>query len=273
MISLEEYAKICNLISSCNDMIEGKFILADAKIAKILKDIGESKEIYNVLADCMKTFNYEREFGRARVTSPSKPSSFVLPREPEKMLPLVFCVLMDINSGKIDLNYFLNQYFWSEGGNSAQYKRFAVEIIKPFRDVLAKVFDIDPASATKLEGEALEREEVENEPEEQTPAEVEEEEPEGEQEEASPQDEYFDEIRDLCKDMLTELSCDMKIKAHERDDLEYIINAIISACDDKSIKYSSALIISFGHMAERVKCIRLLAKELKHAMVRFFRGL
>ena len=46
MISIEELAKINNLINSCDELVNGRFILSEYKIAKILKDIGESKEIY-----------------------------------------------------------------------------------------------------------------------------------------------------------------------------------------------------------------------------------
>ena len=109
MITLEEYSKINNLINSCDELIAGKFILSEYKISKILKDIGESQEVYKLLSSCMQNFNFEREFSRAQISLPRK--KFVLPQEPEKLLPFVFCLLVDLNKGKINLNAFLNTYY------------------------------------------------------------------------------------------------------------------------------------------------------------------
>ena len=94
MISLEEQSKICNLITSCNDMIDGKFILADYKISNILKNITDSKEVYNLISNCMGNFSFEREFSKAQLRS-SGSKKFSLPKEAEKVLPFVFCACSD----------------------------------------------------------------------------------------------------------------------------------------------------------------------------------
>ena len=49
-IANDEKNLIMNVILSCNELIDGKFILADSKISKILKDITESKEVYNLIS-------------------------------------------------------------------------------------------------------------------------------------------------------------------------------------------------------------------------------
>ena len=75
-IANDEKNLIMNVILSCNELIDGKFILADSKISKILKDVTESKEVYNLLSECMANFNFEREFIRAKIKLPTKPGYF-----------------------------------------------------------------------------------------------------------------------------------------------------------------------------------------------------
>ena len=149
MISLEEHAKINNLIASCNDMINGKFILADYKIANILKNITESNEVYNLIANCMAGFSFEREFSRAQLRSTSNNNKFMLPSEPEKILPFVFCILVNLNNKNINFDSFLQEFYSSENGHNVEYVKFANEIILPFRDIIADYFDI-PKNAEEI---------------------------------------------------------------------------------------------------------------------------
>lgn len=131
-----------NVILSCNELIDGKFILADSKISKILKDITESKEVYNLLSECMANFNFEREFIRAKIKLPTKPGYFKMPDEKYKILPMVFCILVDISKHKIDFQSFLKDYFSVEDGKISEYENFANEVIKPFRNAISDMFEL-----------------------------------------------------------------------------------------------------------------------------------
>lgn len=149
MISLEEHSKICNLLSSCNEMIEGKFILADYKIANILKNISSSKEVYNLIANQMNNFNFERELSKAQLRGSTKPNKFKLPDESEKTLPFIFCILVGIKNKELDFDLFLKEYYSNEKGRAEEYSSFASEIILPFRDIIAEYFQIPIESLNK----------------------------------------------------------------------------------------------------------------------------
>ena len=76
MISNKGLVGISAFMSSCDDLINGKFIFAGNKVANILKAISDSPELYEVIAECLKDYNYEKEFGRAKVKLPTKKCTF-----------------------------------------------------------------------------------------------------------------------------------------------------------------------------------------------------
>ena len=277
MVSLEEYAKVCNLISSCNDIIDGKFILADYKITSILKNIGDSKEIYNLIANCMNTFNFEREFSRAQLRSASKPNKFVLPTEPEKVLPFVFCVLVNIKNRNIDFDLFLKEFYKNEAGRSEEYSSFAKEVILPFRDIVANYFEIPTQDAnnmkmkkTELEqpkqktnevGENMEEEKIEKQEEvkqdyaEQTTLKVE---------------EFLTEIKSICNEILSEINYEKRMQADLKDNIIYLINTIIYNCENNDLTNTVALITAFEYVAKGAKSIKFLTRELKKVLINFY---
>ena len=61
MISNKGLVSINTFMNSCDDLICGKFIFAGNKVANILKAINESPELYEVISECLKDFNYEKD--------------------------------------------------------------------------------------------------------------------------------------------------------------------------------------------------------------------
>lgn len=159
MLDTEEKKQIESLIRDCNEMIEGKFILADSKISNILKDITKCKFIYNIMADCMSDFSFEKEFGRAKVRRHARESYFVMPTEERKILAMTFCLLVQIENREIDFATFLKEYFTKDG--ITEYMAFTDEVMRPFRDVLIKIYESqeEPYEEEIEEGEQLMNEE------------------------------------------------------------------------------------------------------------------
>ena len=106
-----EREKIINFINACNELVNGKFILADIKISKILKSISESTGVYNLIEECMINYDFDSEFSKCITTDASGVERFVLPKEEEKIVPLVFCLLVEIDSKRISFNDFIKAQF------------------------------------------------------------------------------------------------------------------------------------------------------------------
>ncbi|MBQ3213697.1 MAG: hypothetical protein IJB10_01645 [Clostridia bacterium] len=135
---------IINFISACNELVNGKFILADIKISKILRAISESTDIYNLIAENMINYDFDKEFAKAVVKDSQGIEKFVLPEEDEKIIPLVFCLLVELDSKRINFNDFIKAQFPLATNQNEEYVAFAKTIIIPFRNAVANYFGLDP---------------------------------------------------------------------------------------------------------------------------------
>lgn len=304
--SLEEYAKVCSLIASCNDIINGKFILAYNKISALLKNLTASKDVYNLLASHLNNFDFEREFSRAQLRSAKEKTKFVLPETPDKILPFVFCVLVNINNHTIDLDQFISEFFTSETNNHAEeFQRFANEVILPFRNLIAKAFDVPEDSISSMKVQPLknskeEEEELMKKAEElEKKAELDEEfleeleeefEDDDEDEEFEDEDEdfenekeypeltaerieeFFDEIASNCNQILAELPYEKRLKENVKDDVEYIAETIIFNCQQGDLTNTNALITALDYVAQKSKTIKIYTKEMKNVLASLYEG-
>lgn len=134
-------AQLQEFIAACNDFADGKFILADIKISKILKLISKTPQLYDLIAECMINYDFEKEYQNIKISQENP--SFELPIEAHKVIPFVFCLLVEIDSKKINFNEFLSSQFPYANGQNEEFLAFSKNVIVPFRDAIANVFDIE----------------------------------------------------------------------------------------------------------------------------------
>lgn len=115
-----------DFIAACDELRSCKYILAENKIAALLKAIADNKQLYSMFAASLYNFDYQATFDECVMGS-----CFSLPSEPQKVVALVFRILVDLDSGKMPLQNFLEAYFYGESINDA-YARFGLEVIAPF---------------------------------------------------------------------------------------------------------------------------------------------
>ena len=248
MISNKGLVSINAFMNSCDDLICGKFIFAGNKVANILKAINESPELYEVISECLKDFNYEKEFGRARVKLPTKKGTFKMPEDYTSKIPLVFCMLVEIQENKIDLKQFLADYFDTDDETS-QFEKFANEVIVPFKNAIAYLFDIEGANKFKHEEKKEEpkQEVVKN------------------QEPSNKLEKYFADIKTTCDEILADAGL-VKIKPEHLEDIEYLVDIIKTAADKKDTKATNGLVIGLCYILKQVKKLRFYERELRDAM-------
>lgn len=246
MISNKGLVTISSFMSSCDDLINGKFIFAGNKVSNILKSINESPELYEVISECLKNFNYEKEFGRAKVKLPTKKGTFKMPEENTVKIPLVFCMLVEIQENKIDFKQFLADYFDSDDEKS-QFENFAEQVIVPFKNAIAYLFDIEGENKFKPE-------------EQKTVKKV-----ENTQPISSKAEKFFEDIKHISKEIIEEMEY-TKVKQDIADDIKYMTDTLLFAVEKKDSKMANALIIGLCYILHDVRKLRFFENDLRGAL-------
>ncbi len=124
-------------LQSADELIEGKYILADIKIVNLLKSIAVSKTLLALFENCLRNFDYNGAKNKFLVKNKylsDEKGEFVAPNSSRELLAFTFNVLMDVDSKRVSLGDFVNKYFYEDGSFSSAYANFISAMIKPFKE-------------------------------------------------------------------------------------------------------------------------------------------
>lgn len=136
-------AKIERFINACNELISGKFILADTKISELLKSVAASKQLTELFTAVTERFDFtsaKRDYLRFPAEQGAAHGVVYLPQERGDILAFVFCLLVEFDNGTMKFNDFLLRYFYEDGSYTASYALFTDRMLRPFRDIVAACF-------------------------------------------------------------------------------------------------------------------------------------
>lgn len=146
---MEKYAQLERFFTAADELITGKFILADTKIGELLKAVAASDELTQLFAAATEGYDYPAA-KRAYLCPPDgrgvARGEAYLPDDRGEVLAFVFCLLAEIDAGKLKLGDFLLRYFYEDGSYTASYERFVNKMIKPFRDIVRDCYPMQPAA-------------------------------------------------------------------------------------------------------------------------------
>ena len=270
MLSDTALKNIYELLANCDELINGRYIFAENIIEKILLNISKTPEVYDLISDCMQNFNFEREFNRAKVKLPTKDGYFVMPESKAIVLPLVFCILVDIRDKKINFHEFVKDYFTSEDLN--EFENFAQTLIVPFKNAIAYCFDIEPKQeqVRVMEQEVTLQENVQeqnNFDRQEAPVVSE---PENKLLQEEKLKNFMSKAKIICEQMQSEILSDPKVKPDLKNDVDYLLNIMIECTQFGDIKHFSAYTVAIDYIARPIKSLRFLAQELRQILADFY---
>jgi hypothetical protein len=257
----QELTKVASFINSINNLICGKFILADVKINEVLNKIEASDELYYFIKEQLIDFNFEKELRKAEIKNRFNGGVFKLPESESKAIALVFCLLVEFNTKNLDFYDFVKENFPTTD-NKGDQNAFAEVVLAPLRNSVAKYFGL-----SKQDNEAvikeLESKVQEEKLQEQMQAEQ-------QQEEKSQEDMFFENVEKIQKHLLEIIKTDPKIKQSLKEDLTFILKSMIYANQYKDLKILNALIVSFERLTKKVHSIRFVYDELKELILDYY---
>lgn len=124
-------------LERADELINSKYILADIKIVNLLKSIANSETLIALFKNCLTDFDYQSAQKKYLVKNAllgGDKGEFILPPNSRDLLAFIFNVLMDVDAKRIDLNAFINKYFYVDGSFSSGYDAFITCMIKPFKN-------------------------------------------------------------------------------------------------------------------------------------------
>ena len=266
MLSDRALKNVQACLASCDELINGRFIFAENIIAKILQNISDSKEIYDLIAECMQNFNFDREFNRAKVKLPTKDGYFVMPESKAIVLPLVFCIFVDIRDKKINFHEFVKDYFTSENMN--EFENFAQTVVVPFKEAIAYCFDLDGNKQTQ--NDKSQYNENSNQVDSDTKVETVQIVQSSSTSQGGNLSKFMDEASIILGQMKDELSSDKKIKENLKNDLEYFILCMQDCIKKLDIKNLSAYVVGLTYMTNKAHSLRFLVADLKQKLGEYY---
>lgn len=122
---------------SCEDFLNGKYILAEYKISAILKTITSSDKLKNIVASCIENYNFSEEMKNCI----GENHIITLPDDIKGIIGFCFSLLYNIDNKNIAFFDFLSTYFgYNDISGLDSYKSFAMHIILPFKEAINNVY-------------------------------------------------------------------------------------------------------------------------------------
>lgn len=309
-VSNEELSKIAQFVASCDDMINGKFILADVKITKVLNMIAGSEELYRYISECMVGFDFSKEYHRAEVKNGLNGGVFAVPTDPNKLVAFVFCLLVECDAKRLDFYNFINDNFGISGKSEA-YRNFSNQLLVPFKEIVASHFGLGGVSNQTLEDITnVYREDLKQEPifEEQygqtnydnanwqnqdysvqethqyaqmplyseTPIQSQQYQDINQYPQTEPKKEekkengVWKEICEICENVESAVYAERHLKEYLKEELLYILKTIKYSTKYQDVKIISALVTAFDELTKKFRSIQFVFGELKNKLEKLY---
>lgn len=241
-----EQRQLVKFFKACNEMINGRFILSDIKIQNILKTIADSTLLYDLFSKAMTNFSFERELAEAKTSNRVNGGYFNMPKQRNKILALVFCLLLEVNDKKINLQEFIADNFFSQQGYNISYSNFSLVMLVPFKNAVMQSFKCnEQGEQTELEQHEWENNQV---------AMV----------DVLEQTEQYHEaeklnyavLRKALAELVGAIKVNNKLKTDQKEELLIVSNAIADSINAENIKTISALTIAFEYALKKNRAIK-----------------
>ena len=258
-LNTNERQGICNFFNACNKLIDGKFLIYSTKISSLLQSIVESELLYKLYSSCMADFNFEREYSLAVATNPNNGGFFVLPDDEKKIIAFTTSLLLEVDKGKISLENFINQNFYTGEGHNFDHKQFAQSILVPYKTSVKNILNIDE------EGNCLS---VDDEEGSFNQVSIEETVEDIEYENSSKK--LFANLIISVNSLYSTISSDIRMKSSMREEICLILKALIKAISLEQLLIINALLVHLEYTLGKNKKYKYEYNSLKESLADFY---
>ncbi len=245
-------------ILACNDLLSGKFLDLNKKLDRFLSVMTKSEDILSLLEDCLENFDVDLEFDKAFSVDKKTGSVKVsIPSDDKKRLAFSVSIFNDIISDKLNPNQFLETFFQDKKLTPMQ--NFLEKIIRPYRDTICKFFGVSTDITVEDIARQIEQDKIWQ-----------------EQEVKRAEDEQFPHLDDLLSEIVKTSNQILALLKFEKkrtdalDDVEFVTNSIIQACEKRDLMVINGLVIGLNYISKKFKNIRHLVTDLNDLILDYY---
>jgi len=252
MITDEEKQNLLDFFIACNEMIEGRFILSDTKVANILTCVVKSELLYKLYSDCMVGFKFSRMLEFCKASNPNNAGYFQMPQEDTDVVAFVTCFLLEVDKRNINLQSFVTDNFYSADGYNISYNNFALTLLVAYKTSVKNLLSIDDNGQPVSREEGLENEQLTFQ--------------ENISEEAKANDNtkiLFANLILSIVELQNAINDDAKIKYNEKEELLIVLKALSRAVHLEELIIINALLVPLEHSLNKNKKLKNLYDKLK----------
>jgi len=211
--------------TACDELVAGKYILANIKIKSLINSINNSEQLTTLVSSSLDNFDFNTTFRESVL--PNK--GLRLPDGDKNVIAYCFNILYNLDAGTITFLDFLNKYFLSSQTNGGdEFKMFVNNIIAPFKQSLnneySRVYDM-----TSTEDY---------------------------------QNNLYHKLMNVASVNINEIDT-LRLKDIEREELELLLNAIITASSKNDKKLIYAIMVGLEYFVKYNKHARHIYFQLK----------
>ena len=210
--------------TACDDFVSGKYILANIKVKALINSINASEKLTDLVSNCLDGFDFGARF-RESVSS----SGLHLPHEDKNIIAYCFNILYNLDEGTVTFLDFLTKYFASSkmsGGE--EFKLFASTIIEPFKRAINNEY--------QRTYQMTSTEDYKN--------------------------NLYHKLARVAEANIAVLD-EIRLKEIEREELHYLLNAIMEASDRNDKKLIYALMVGMDYFVKANKRAKDVYLQLK----------
>ena len=111
--------------TACDEFVAGKYILADIKIASILKLIDADEKVKNIVASTLNKFDFVEYFKQNMIENSDETFTLIIPTDEKEIIAFVYSLLYRFNNKEIDFYTFLNKFYKTDDALGQEFKKIA----------------------------------------------------------------------------------------------------------------------------------------------------
>lgn len=238
MKELQIKETISDFINYCDDMINGKFIMADSKISKILGSIANNPRLYALINDCLKNYNFHKEYEKSLGEADN--GIYEVSQDLKKNIAFVMCIFVEVDHHRIKFYDFISRFFKNAGAGN-EYAEFVRTMLKPFKEGVMSQYEI--GDFVTIQTQTVETQDVVD---------------------------IFQETIDELKILRNEINFSKKISSKKKEEIDIYILGTIEALKLKNKKIISALITALNKELFKEKSIKETYSNLTRLFLKIY---